>query len=124
MSHCRVPMVPRAVTSAPCSWATYATAIVSLCTSIPIKSVLDWDMVDLRVESCCCGSMRLWFRVSSPAFHWGATYRHRKSLCLGLSPQIQGKGKSTLNLDHDGIWQRAESALKPHSREGTKTLYI
>src|SRR4051794_17982228 len=71
------------VTSAPWSWATYATAMVSLWTSMPIKSVLDWDMVDLRVESCCCGSMRLWFRVSSPAFHRGSTYRHWKSLCLG-----------------------------------------
>src|SRR5215813_9573451 len=83
MSHWRVPRVPREVTSAPWSWATYATAIVSLWTSIPIKSVLDWDMVDLQVESCCCGSMRLWFRVSSPAFHRGSTSRHWKSLCLG-----------------------------------------
>src|SRR5919197_5739482 len=49
MSHCRVPMVPRYVTSAPWSWATYATAMVSLWTSIPMKSVLDCDMVDLRV---------------------------------------------------------------------------
>src|SRR5215475_10031912 len=83
MSHCRVPMVPRKVTSAPCSWATYATAIVSLWTSMPIKSVRDWDMVDLRVESCCCDNMRLWLRVSSPAFHRGSTSRHQKSLCLG-----------------------------------------
>src|SRR5262245_984629 len=45
-------------------------------------------------------------------------------LALGLSPQIQGKCKSTLNLDHDGIWQCAESALKPHGREGTETLHI
>src|SRR5215471_17366752 len=41
-------MVPREGTAAPCSWATYATAIVSLWTSIPIKSVLDCAMVDLR----------------------------------------------------------------------------
>jgi hypothetical protein len=43
------------------------------------------------------------FQVSSPR-------------ALGLSPQIQGKCKSTLNLDHDGIWKRAESALKPYGR--------
>src|SRR5678815_5487322 len=42
-------MVPREVTAAPCSWATYATAMVSLWTSIPIKSVLDGDRVDRRV---------------------------------------------------------------------------
>src|SRR4029450_1870457 len=48
MSHCRVPMVPREVTSARGSWATYATALVSLWTSMPIKRVRDCDMVDLR----------------------------------------------------------------------------
>src|SRR5262245_31522190 len=49
MSHCRVPMVPRYVTAAPWSWATYATAIGSVWTSMPMKRVRDCDMVDLRV---------------------------------------------------------------------------
>jgi len=43
---------------------------------------------------------------------------------LSLSPQIQGKCKSALNLDHNIIRQRAESALKPHGREGTQTLHM
>ena len=43
---------------------------------------------------------------------------------LGLSPQIQGKCKSALNLSHYGLRQHAESALKPYGREGTKTLDI
>jgi hypothetical protein len=46
------------------------------------------------------------------------------SWTLDLRPQIQGKCKSPPNLDHDGIWQRAESALKPHGWEGTQTLHI
>src|SRR5262245_57981774 len=49
MAHWRVPMAPRAGTSAPCSGGTEATAIDSLWTSIPMKSVLDCDMVALRV---------------------------------------------------------------------------
>src|SRR5262245_54146482 len=80
---CRVPIVSLEVTAAPWSGATYATAMVSLGTSMPIKSVRDWDRVDLRVESCCGGSRRLWFRVRSPAFHRGAPSRHWKALCLG-----------------------------------------
>jgi len=48
MAHCRVPMGPRSVTSAPGSWATDATAIVSLWTSRPRKRVRDCAMVDLR----------------------------------------------------------------------------
>src|SRR5262245_1371848 len=46
-----------------------------------------WARVDLRVERCGCGSMRLWFRVSSPAFRRGSIYHHRKSLCLGVRPR-------------------------------------
>ena len=47
MSLCRVPMVPREITSASRSSVTYATAIVSLWTSNPIKSVLPSATADL-----------------------------------------------------------------------------
>src|SRR4029450_2775943 len=53
---------------------------------MPMKSVRDGDMVDLRGESCCGDLMRRWVQGSSPAFHRGSTSRHRKSLCLGVSP--------------------------------------
>ena len=49
MSHCRVPMVPRDVTAAPWSWATDATASVSLWPSMPIQSARDGARVDLRM---------------------------------------------------------------------------
>src|SRR5262245_35977415 len=69
MSHWRGPMVPREVTAAPWPWATYATAIASLWTSIPMQRVRDWDMVDLRVYRGGDDTRRLWLRVSSPASH-------------------------------------------------------
>src|SRR5712692_3009088 len=47
MSHCRVPIVPSDTPSASRSSATYATAIVSLWTSNPIKSVLPCALADL-----------------------------------------------------------------------------
>src|SRR4029077_20436801 len=49
MAHWRVPIVPREITSAPRSSAPYATAIVSLWTSHPIKSVLVCAMADLLI---------------------------------------------------------------------------
>jgi hypothetical protein len=48
MAACRVPMVPREMTAAPCSEATEATAMESLGTSQPTSSVRDWLMADLR----------------------------------------------------------------------------
>src|SRR6266404_5350559 len=106
MSHCRVPMGPREATSAPCSWATYATAIASLWTFMPIKRVRDWDMVDLRVGSGCCDSMRLWLRVSSPALHRGSTSRHWKSLCLGFFLQTEGNLSRVNDLLYDARERR------------------
>src|SRR5205823_6588577 len=49
MAHGRVPMGPRYVTAAPWSGATDAPAMVSLWTSMPMKSVRDCDLGDLRV---------------------------------------------------------------------------
>ena len=66
MAHCRVPMVPREVPSAPYAWATYATAMVSGWTSMPIKSGRDCDRVALRVERGCGGSMRHWLWSAHP----------------------------------------------------------
>ena len=37
---------------------------------------------------------------------------------LGFRPQIQSKGKSTLDLGHYVIREFAEPAFKPHHRQG------
>ena len=84
MSHGRVPRVPREVPAAPGSGATSGPAMVSL--GRPCDEA--WAgrrLADLRVESGGGDGRRLWLRGSSPAFHRGSTYRHWKSLCLGLS---------------------------------------
>ena len=47
MAHCRVPRVPREGTAAPCVWATDATAMVSLWTSMPMQRGRDGDLGDL-----------------------------------------------------------------------------
>jgi hypothetical protein len=48
MSACRVPMVPRSMTSASCAVATSATAMDAFWTSSPPESVLDGGLADLR----------------------------------------------------------------------------
>ena len=65
MSPCRVPRVPREVTAAPCSGAPYATAMVSVWTSLPRKSVRDCDSVDLRVFWVEVATSRKLTRVTS-----------------------------------------------------------
>jgi Adenylate and Guanylate cyclase catalytic domain len=62
MSPCRVPIVLRNTTSASRSAATYATAIVSLWTSRPMKSVLACATADLLYSNDSQSIMRLWPR--------------------------------------------------------------
>src|SRR5512145_277680 len=86
ISHWRVPMVPRYVTAAPGSCATSATAIVSLWTSMPTKSVRDCAMVDLRVLCDGAPSGSSGFLEAHPRYIGGQLTAVRKSLCLGCLP--------------------------------------
>jgi hypothetical protein len=82
MSHGRVPRLPRDTTSAWQSVATEATAIASGWTAMPMSSVRDCGLADLRVRGDSClvwCTRRLWLVASSPAMAPEVSFLSRKS---------------------------------------------
>lgn len=75
-------MAPKSLTAAWSAWATEATAIESVWTSMPIESVLDCGLADLRVRVSVVASYGSGVLQAHLTVEPEVSFSSRKALCL------------------------------------------